>query len=78
MPSCVNTLNNIGQHPDFIFIPANGDDVGVMHLTTTLEFGDSIQPITISTETDISVWADNTNCWITGWGVSELFKTLLL
>ena len=42
-----------------------------MHLTTTLTFDDSIQPVEISTETDIGVWADNTDCWITGWGVSE-------
>ena len=42
-----------------------------MHLTTPLEFSDSIQPITISQETDISVWADATGCYITGWGRSK-------
>ncbi len=59
------------QHPGFNWNPADGDDVGVMHLTTTLDFGESIQAITVSEETDISVWADNTDCWITGWGVSK-------
>ena len=42
-----------------------------MHLTTTLEFGDSIQPITLSQETDISVWANATGCYISGWGRSK-------
>ena len=59
------------QHPDFAWDTSEGDDVGVMHLTTSLEFSESIQPITLSQETDVDVWADATGCYITGWGNSK-------
>ena len=59
------------QNPDFAWDTSEGDDVGVMHLTTSLEFNDSIQPITLSQETDVDVWADATGCYITGWGKSK-------
>ena len=64
-------LIHLAQNPVFDWDPAAGDDVGVMHLTTTLEFSESIQPITVSQETDISVWANATGCYITGWGRSK-------
>ena len=59
------------QHPNFAWDTSEGDDLGVMHLTTTLEFSDSIQPITLSQETNVDVWADATGCYITGWGNSK-------
>ena len=65
------TFYTFSQHPDFTWDMAEGDDVGVMHLTTTLVFSESIQKITLSQETDISVWADATGCYITGWGESK-------
>ena len=66
-PPCVECFSYL-QHPDFAWEMSEGDDVGMMHLTTTLEFSESIQPIAVSQETDISVWADATGCYITGFG----------
>ena len=56
------------QHPDFVFDPATGDDVAVLHLTEAIPFGDNMQPIELASPGDD--FAGQAGCYITGWGVT--------
>ena len=51
-----------------MFDTAEGDDVGVMHLTEVLDFSaDNVAPITLSQRNGFD-YAGEEGCYITGWG----------
>ncbi len=56
------------QHPDFVFDPATGDDIALLHLAETIPFDDNMQPIQLARPGDD--FAGQSGCFITGWGVT--------
>ena len=55
------------QHEDFNLIPADGDDICVMHLTETIDFSQgNVAVIQLANDGDDFSGLDN--CFITGWG----------
>ena len=64
------------QHEDFNLVPADGDDICVMHLTQTIDFSqENFAPIQLANDGDDFSGLDN--CWITGWGQTSKISLLL-